>query len=165
MLAFSTATNAQYKCTNSTGGVSFQQFPCSTNAKQQALNVRVTFKATPVEAMASSANMSKAQPTELERIKAANSSMEKERKIREIEYKIANIEQVIGRRNAQMSAEVNALRKEKRRASNNLAGATWEQSLSAEMQAITQKYQAVNQLDIENIKALRSELLAWQGQK
>ena len=41
-----------------------------------------------------------------------------------------------------MTREMDALRAQKARANNNLAGATWEQSLSTEMQAVAARYKA-----------------------
>lgn len=43
--------------------------------------------------------------------------------------------------NDEMESELEALRIKKRRAYHNLAGATWEQSISEEMNSITRKYQ------------------------
>jgi len=54
----------------------------------------------------------------------------------EIEFKERHIESV---RN-EMNAELEFLRAKKSRASNNLAGATWEQSISYEMSAVVSTY-------------------------
>jgi hypothetical protein len=50
------------------------------------------------------------------------------------------------------------MRRKKGLANNNLAGATWEQSISSEMQAIVQKYKTKNDIDIERLRVLRVEL-------
>ena len=50
-------------------------------------------------------------------------------------------------RSEQMSREMDALRAQKARANNNLAGATWEQSLSTEMQAVASRYKVMNVAD------------------
>lgn len=50
-----------------------------------------------------------------------------------------------------MDQELDAIRNKKRYANNTLAGATWEQSLSTEMNAVTSRY------NIENI-TLRNKI-------
>ena len=46
-----------------------------------------------------------------------------------------------------------------------LAGATWEQSLSTEMQAVASRYKVMNDADQEQIKALRAKVASLQGAK
>ena len=43
---------------------------------------------------------------------------------------------------------------------DNLAGATWEQWLGTEMQAVVMKYKALNDADPERLKVLRDDLAA-----
>lgn len=66
-------------------------------------------------------------------------------------------------RSEQMTREMDALRAQKARASNNLAGATWEQSLSTEMQAVASRYKVMNDADQEQIKALRAKVAGLQA--
>ena len=68
-------------------------------------------------------------------------------------------------RSEQMTREMDALRAQKARANNNLAGATWEQSLSTEMQAVASRYKVMNDADQEQIKALRAKVASLQGAK
>ena len=56
-----------------------------------------------------------------------------------------------------MDVELAALQARKAQANNNLAGATWEQSIATEMQAVTAKYKAKIETAQERIKGLRSE--------
>lgn len=56
-----------------------------------------------------------------------------------------------------MDRELRILRLKKATANNNLAGATYEQSLSAEMQAISTAYDAKIRSKEEEIKRLREE--------
>ena len=61
-------------------------------------------------------------------------------------------------RNVQMQNEFAALRSLKGTANNNLAGATYAQSLSTEMEAVASKYKALNDVDQERLKVLRADL-------
>jgi hypothetical protein len=91
-------------------------------------------------------------------------TLERERRMREIEREIQAVEANIFNRNAVMSQEMTALRNQKQYANNNLAGATWEQSISTEMQAVAAKYQAMNDADRERVKQLRANLEALRQQ-
>jgi hypothetical protein len=55
-------------------------------------------------------------------------------------------------------AGIAALRGNKAFASNNLAGAIWEQSISIEMTAVAAKNKAMNDIDAERAKQLRIDL-------
>jgi len=71
---------------------------------------------------------------------------------REIDRKISSQKRYISDLQSDMDRELASLRAKKQRANNNLAGAQWEQSISAEMQAVTERYRskisvAENQLD------------------
>lgn len=79
-------------------------------------------------------------------------------RIKDVEAQIAHGEGAIAQRNVQMEGELAELRRKKGLANNNLAGATWEQSISSEMQAIVQKYKTMNDIDIERLRVLRVEL-------
>lgn len=70
------------------------------------------------------------------------------------------LERQIERYQKDMDAELAALRNAKDAAANNLAGATWEQSLSTEMQAVTTKYQTKIKIAQDKIATLREELKA-----
>lgn len=68
--------------------------------------------------------------------------LEHERFIREADQKIKNIQNQISSEQARLENELQALRNKKGRANNNLAGATWEQSISSEMQAAATQSQS-----------------------
>ena len=86
--------------------------------------------------------------------------MTRTRRTQELQAQIQQAEDAIANRNTQMSAELNALGAKKTLARNNLAGATYEQSVSTEMQAVTQKYKTMNDVDLERIKQMRADLAA-----
>src|SRR5580765_8490304 len=132
------AANAQYKCVGKDGAISFQQQPCPGQSQQQKLEVKVPAPATPAVTPAKAAS----GPLNVDQRMARD--MEHERRIRELKVEITQTEDSISRRNQQMSAELETLRAKKPLARNNLAGATWEQSISQEMQAVTQKYKTMN---------------------
>lgn len=146
---------AQYKCVSPGGGVAFQQTPCATGTQEQKLVIRsseVPTQPAPVS--------SKPLPQNVDQRMAA--SLGQERRVRELQQSIADTEGAMVQRSAQMSRELDILRAKKGYAANNLAGATWEQSISTEMQAVTQKHKTMNDLDQARIKQLRVELAAAQ---
>lgn len=69
--------------------------------------------------------------------------MARERRLRELEFEIRDAER-------QLEDDLDQLKRRKTYANNNLAGATWEGSISQEMQAVTAKGNA-------RIEALRRE--------
>lgn len=140
---------AQFKCVDSAGKVSFQQAPCPTSQKQQTLDVR----AAPAPVAATGA----AAPTDTADQRILRGLL-RERRIRELEFAIQQTETNMNARGGQMSAEIQALQARKARANNNLAGATLEQAISTEMQAVAAKYKALNDIDAENLRQLRAEL-------
>ncbi len=90
---------------------------------------------------------------------------EKARSIDNLEGQISSLQDIINRRNTQMTAELAALQNKKAYARNNLAGATWEQSISSEMQAVTQKYKTMNDSDFERLRLLRADLESIKSAK
>jgi hypothetical protein len=81
------------------------------------------------------------------------------REISKREYKIKYTHQrEIRKLQGKMKRETAALKRKKRYARNNLAGATWEQSLSTEMQAVATKYNSLVENEREEIKRLRQEI-------
>ena len=142
--------HAQYKCVDPQGRTTFQQTACVGLQKQQLLNVHA---APPDAAQPQPASM--VGKSADERILA---TLVRDRRIREIEQVIADTDFVINNRNAAMTGEMDALRNRKVYAKNNLAGATWEQSVSMEMQAVASKYKTMNDADFERLKMLRTEL-------
>ena len=144
--------HGQFKCTDAEGRISFQQAPCPTSEAQQALKLRADVA--PGSASGTSASAPQGASVELRMLKA----LERERRVRDLEREIADTENALSGRGVMMSNELAALQLRKRSANNNLAGATWEQSISAEMQAVAAKYKALNDVDAARLKVLRSNL-------
>lgn len=83
--------------------------------------------------------------------------MEVERHQRELDYAIERGESDVQRLQGHMEAELDALRRKKLLAENNLAGATYEQSISSEMQAASEKYRIQIQVAQDRVAQLRAE--------
>jgi hypothetical protein len=141
--------HALNKCTDpKTGKVSFQDAPCASGLASTAVKVSPAGGAAPPPGEAQGAAAEQ----------RALTTMVRERRVRELSASIGEVERAIERRNAAMNAELEALRQKKGYARNNLAGATWENSISTEMQAVVAKHQAANAVDNDRLKRLRDEL-------
>jgi hypothetical protein len=139
--------SAQFKCVDERGAVSFQQVPCAAQQRQQALKI-----APPAPAPKAQEGGSADQ-----RILRG---LERERHVRELEFQVSEAERTIDNRSASMNAELASLQHQKARAKNNLAGATYEQSVSAEMQAVVARHKVMIDMDTERLKKLRADLAA-----
>jgi hypothetical protein len=143
---------AQFKCTGPDGKVAFQQNPCAPGDRGTQMDVKVA--APPPPALTSAV----APAPSGNRLVKYTDQLARERKVREIEIQIQERQAAMAGRQAQLDADLATLRARKASANNNLAGATWEQSLSSEMQAITERHKAANDVELEGIKALRASL-------
>ena len=159
LLLLPAVASAQYKCTATDGSVSFQQTACVGAQKQQALTIKPAMGGDP--APRADGSKPEAGGTVDQRMVRA---IEQERRIRGMEQTLVNTETAIDNRNAAMSAEMAALQGRKQSARNNLAGATYEQSISTEMQAVAAKYKTMNDIDLERLKQLRADLVTAKQQ-
>lgn len=75
-----------------------------------------------------------------------------------LKYRIAKNDEEIKLFQAQMDLELAELQQKKLNARNNLAGATWEQSISTEMNAVTSRYRSKIDAKVEENKRLSAEL-------
>ena len=155
------AALAQFKCTGADGKVSFQQMPCANTEKVQRLELRdksARPRPAPLADAQDGTSASSASAKAMSADERIADRMGRDRRVRELEEQITSTEQLIDRRNLQMNAELEALRNQRSLAKNNLAGATWEQSLATEMQAVATKYRAMNDMDVERLKSMRTDL-------
>ena len=136
------------KCVDETGKVVYQSAPCPTTSKGSELTLQ---KAASVPAP------SPADAAELQRIRQTASAMERELKLKDIDREIKRLEGRIVDHRSAMDSEMASLRQKKQFALNNLAGATWEQSISDEMNAVTQKYDALIRSDRSQLDQLRND--------
>jgi hypothetical protein len=143
-------SHAVFKCTER-GVTVFQDAPCTNGGGE----IRVK----PASGHAPLSQSVQSQPS----VGASNDPVaslkrvQGERRVTEIGYEIKASERRIEDARERMDAEIATARESKRRANNNLAGATWEQSLSAEMQAATSRFQAVADAENVKIKSLKDE--------
>ena len=157
LVALSSSGWAQYKCVDGEGKVTFQQMPCPGTASGLKLDVRPAAGAGPAMAPQPAASVT-GVAAEMQWVR----KMERDRKLKEQQQRIADLEATIDGRNRRMQDEMAAIQSRKAQAKNNLAGATWEQSLSTEMQAVASKYQALNDADQARLTQLRAELEQMQ---
>lgn len=136
------------KCVNDAGQVVYQSAPCPASAKGGELTLQ---KAVPASAP------SPADAEELKRIQQTASALERERRLTEIDREIQRLEGRITDHRSAMDGEMANLRRKKLLANNNLAGATWEQSISEEMNAVTQKYDALIRSDQSRIDQFQND--------
>ena len=153
------STSAQYRCLDSKGSVSFQQTPCAAGEKEQKVKIfnSESDKPKPLPPQPANAALN-ADQRMLATIQRERRLEDKDRRIQDLEQQIDYIQNILDRRNSQMSLEIAGLQHKKTYAKNNLAGANWEQSISTEMQAVTQKYKTMNDVDFERLRQVRTEL-------
>jgi hypothetical protein len=156
LLVLPLAAAAQYKCVDAAGRVAFQQTPCTAQEKQQALKLPVATTTAAPASSATSGPVDQAASADARMLR----KMQGERRVLELERAVQGTETNIVSRNVRMEQEFAALRQLKAGANNNLAGATWEQSLSTEMQAVATKYKSLNDADQDRLKTLRADLAA-----
>lgn len=129
-----------YKCTDSAGRVTYTEVACKTAGKVVGVE----------RASASELRSGRDQVTALSH---RGDLVLKEREIRNLERDVENLK-------SSMNEELNALRKKKLLATNNLAGATWEASVSKEMDAVTTNYQTLILDSMRRLHMARRELMA-----
>lgn len=147
-LIYSTIVQADiYKCTDSKGQVIFSQMPCATDAKKIIVQTY-----TPTQA-------------EVEGTKSANAQIsrlveqgDKDRKATNLQRRLAAAEQRLRDLTAERDSELNYLSGKKSSANNNLAGAVYENSISTEMQSVSEKYSADILTTQRQISDLRQEI-------
>lgn len=131
-------------CTDAEGKKTFQAMPCAGSVSSE---VR-TYEAAP--ATGDSYRPSTGS--------AVYQQMRSDNRRAQLKRDIRKSEQQIEKYQAQMQSELAALRSKKRYAANNQAGATWEQSISTEMQAVTAKYTSLMDVERDNLTMIRQEL-------
>lgn len=151
-VALSSAAFAQetYKCKVG-GSMVYQDRPCAgTVLRSESMP-----PSKPAAASASAPEHVSPAVSDLERQKAFLAKGAKERKISDLQYEIGRADASISRLQAEMAEKIAAIDRQKLSANNNLAGATYLNSLSTEQQAITTRYQV-------NISTLRARLQTLQ---
>lgn len=128
-----------YKCTDANGRITYTEVACKTPGKVVGVE--------------------RASASELRSGKDQVATMSHRGDIALKERQIRNLESEADELKATMNAELNALKAKKLRASNNLAGATWEASISKEMDAVSTNYQTMIMDTMRRLHAARRELI------
>lgn len=133
-IATATPAMAVYKCKDATGRIAFQERPCETSgATGKQIDIRPTANVAPAAAPSAAAP----PQTEVMRLRAQSEHSKKEHRLRELTERELPAAQGRARKaSTRCKNEMHAVGRQKVYANNNLAGATWEQSLSTEMHAI-----------------------------
>ncbi len=140
------AQAAVYKCVVD-GRTTFSDRPCAADAARVEMKV---YRPSADEAVRAEERVRGLQAT----LSAKQDTRQRRRllrNIRDAEDEIASLQRA-------MDDEHRALKQKKRRASNNLAGATWEESISTEMRAVTSRYVAKIDFVKEQLARYRAEL-------
>lgn len=126
-----------YVCTNANGQKTYQQQPCRHSAKMEVKNYEALVVGTSMPAL------------DIEAGRKEQAQTAQGREAQRIEQKIAEYQ-------ASMQAELAQLKARKALANNNLAGATLEEGISTEMQAVTNKWSILIQTEQNKLNALRT---------
>jgi hypothetical protein len=127
------------KCTGADGRVMYQDAPCSGSGKGAVLQVWSAggSDALPQVVQQPSADAATKPRTEAQRIEALIATSQRARRLQLLEVRLVpDAQGAIDGHRAQCDAQIKALQLKKYSANNNLAGATWEGSISGEMTAI-----------------------------
>lgn len=145
-----------YKCVED-GKTVFQGVPCPGSGTKVAVKPANAATSPATDSPAPEGSAPRSQ-TELSKLKQNVETMENERRQRENAYSIKTLENDIYNYELAMDSELTALQRKKNFAANNLAGATWEQSISTEMQAVSEKYRTRIQIAQDKITQLEREI-------
>lgn len=149
-----------FKC-KVNGSFVYQDRPCPGAARYSDAmpgKVAKTESAPPVVSQSDKA----APLSDLEKQKAFIAKGAKDRKISDLKYQIENTEASISNSHAAMQYELAALDARRGGANNNLAGATYLQSLATEKNAVTSRYESEISTQRERLKNLREDLAKAQ---
>lgn len=149
------------KCTGADGKVAFQDAPC--NGRGEILDVKpAAGRAVPAAAAASGAK----RMTEAQRIEGLVTASQQDRRKLELEARLVpEAFNAITAQRAACDQELKALQARKGNASNNLAGATYEVSISSEMTAVATRCGTRNTEVRDDHAALVKECRALGGCK
>ncbi|MCC4116371.1 DUF4124 domain-containing protein [Aromatoleum toluclasticum] len=151
LFAASVAQAQVYKCQEG-GKTVFSDMPCASG---RAINVRPATG--PSLSPADRAAPVAPEKSVVSKEKALLDQYERERKLRAIDYDIEQIERTLENDQKRLDADLKAYQRKKMYANNNLAGATWESSISQEMQAMAQRYEMKAASDRAKLEKLRAE--------
>ncbi len=152
------------KCTGPDGKLAFQDAPCSnSSSKSEALIVRPASgdgSAPPLTSPDTASAPVKGK-TEAQRLEGIVAESQRNRRKQEFEVRVIPEARVaIDRQRKQCDQDLKALQDKKKSANNNLAGATWEASISSEMSAVAIRCDTKNRELREEFDSLKQECRA-----
>jgi len=154
-----------FKCVED-GKTVFQDKPC--RGAGSAITVVPANQSVEKSKLPEAANQP-ADESVMSRTKSHIDTMQRDRQKRDLEYEIRDIDSAIQNAEREISnlqrgldAELALLSAKKGYANNNLAGATWLQSISSEMQATSEKYKVKIQPIQDRITLLATRRAALQ---
>lgn len=157
----STAAVSQetYKC-KTAGGYVYQDRPCAgvRYAPPTAAVSPVPAPDTPKVVVPSAQAAPVAAQSDMERRRAYLATREKERRVADLKERIAHTEEAIAADQRARDSEIAYLQARSGNAKNNLAGATLEHAMAAEMQSVNARYATDISVKQDNLKRLRDEL-------
>ena len=154
------------KCTGPDGRFTFQDAPCTSQGEK--VQVRPASGHAPMMSapVLSGAGVIIKKPTEAERLNALTEASQRERRKNDLDERLVPYARAaIDYQQAECDGQLKALQSKKRAANNNLAGATWEGSISSEMTAIATRCDTRSRNLREELDALRKECWALGGCK
>ncbi|MGJ7506859.1 DUF4124 domain-containing protein [Variovorax sp. GT1P44] len=156
-----------YRCKNAAGGTEFQATPCGGAAKGEQVEVRPASGAAPARAVDITPvkQTPDAPATDGGSAMAGNmkkhlAKLESERLKREADQAVDDKRNQITAQRQQCAARIDAVRAQKSRAANNLAGATWEGAISQEMQSLAAQCESesrILQSDLDDLRRVAAE--------
>lgn len=147
-----------YKCTVG-GRTVFSDQPCSPSSKPIDVRPASGRSAAPLEETPTQPAAPVADPVNSSNNpQAVLARVERERLIRDKEHEIKVQKSTIEDEQVAMDRELAELRRKKDYARNNLAGATWEKSISEEMNAVVARYDVRIRALQDEIKRMEADL-------
>lgn len=151
------------RCTGPDGRTTYQETPCSTDSKSQALRIAPAPVApaaarvpSTAPALATGLPMTPTPMTEAQKLEAQIAALRREGRKRSLEDTLLpNAMRARDAGQRQCDAQLAAIRNRKLSANNNLAGATYEQSLSQEMSAVVARCDTFSRnltMQVEDLK-------------
>nr|WP_315206427.1 DUF4124 domain-containing protein [uncultured Albidiferax sp.] len=157
------------KCTGADGKVVFQDAACEGRGEKMVVRPASGNAPSATTAAVPAGNAVSAAPKKLSEAERMEGEIaESQRQRRKQEYELRTLPGAYAAVNQQRAAcdkELRALQEKKSYANNNLAGATWETSISAEMTAIATRCDTRNRELRDDIETVRKECQALGGCK
>jgi len=152
LAALASTASAQtsfYKCKDKWGQPIFSQRPCGPDAETGTVSGH-QHTGGPEAAAPAPPGASSGASSAWDKVEASNMLREANREIDRREQRVASLE-------AERDLKIAGLKNKKRYAANNLAGSTWEESISSEMQAVNDQYQSKIDSEQRKIDRLREQ--------